>query len=87
MIVLTALALVPRTLLADGPARPNILFALADDWGWPHAGAYGDEVKTPAFDRLAREVVLILHAFVSSPSCTPCRNSIFTCQRSIPMQK
>ena len=24
--------------------RPNILFCLADDWGWPHAGAYGDEV-------------------------------------------
>ena len=82
MIVLTALVLVPRTLLADGPARPNILFALADDWGWPHAGAYGDEVvKTPAFDRLAREGVLIQHAFVSSPSCTPCRNSILTGQQ------
>jgi len=24
--------------------RPNILFAIADDWGWPHAGAYGDPV-------------------------------------------
>ena len=34
--------------------RPNILFALADDWGWPHASAYGDPVvKTPTFDRLA----------------------------------
>ena len=33
--------------------RPNILFAIADDWGWPHAGAYGDPVvKTPTFDRL-----------------------------------
>jgi len=21
--------------------RPNILFLLADDWAWPHAGAYG----------------------------------------------
>ena len=82
MIVLTALVLVPRTLLADGPARPNILFALADDWGWPHAGAYGDEVvKTPTFDRLAREGVLMQHAFVSSPSCTPCRNSILTGQQ------
>jgi hypothetical protein len=19
--------------------RPNIVFAIADDWGWPHAGA------------------------------------------------
>ncbi len=62
--------------------RPNILFALADDWGWPHAGAYGDGVvRTPTFDRLAREGVLFDHAYVSSPSCTPCRNSILTGQQ------
>jgi len=61
--------------------RPNILFAIADDWGWPHAGAYGDPVvKTPAFDRVAREGVLFKHAYISSPSCTPCRNSILTGQ-------
>ena len=43
--------------------RPNILFAIADDWGWPHASAYGDAVvKTPNFDRLAKEGVLF-------PSC------------------
>lgn len=62
--------------------RPNILFALADDWGWPHAGVYGDKVvKTPAFDRLAKEGVLFEHAFISSPSCSPCRNSILTGQQ------
>jgi arylsulfatase A-like enzyme len=62
--------------------KPNILFCLADDWGWPHAGAYGDQVvKTPAFDRLATEGVLFQYAYVSSPSCTPCRNSILTGQQ------
>ena len=61
--------------------RPNILFAMADDWGWPHAGAYGDPVvKTPTFDRLAREGVLFSNAFVASPSCTPSRGAIFTGQ-------
>jgi len=61
--------------------RPNILFCIADDWGWPHAGAYGDPVvKTPAFDRIAREGVLFENAFVSSPSCTPSRNAILTGQ-------
>ncbi|MBT3288026.1 MAG: sulfatase [Victivallales bacterium] len=61
--------------------RPNILFCLADDWGWPHAGAYGDKVvQTPTFDRLAREGVLFENAFVAVPSCTPCRNSILTGQ-------
>lgn len=60
---------------------PNILFCIADDWGWPHAGVYGDPgVKTPTFDRLANEGVLFEHAFVSSPSCTPSRNAILTGQ-------
>jgi len=72
---------VPRSAVAKDN-RPNILFCLADDWGWPHAGAYGDPVvKTPAFDRLAREGVLFRQAFISSPSCTPCRNSIITGQQ------
>ena len=34
---------------------PNILFTIADDWGL-HAGVYGTKwVKTPAFDRVAKE--------------------------------
>ncbi len=71
-----------RAADAEAQARPNILFCLADDWGWPHAGAYGDKVvKTPAFDRLAKEGVLFTHAFVSSPSCTPCRNALLTGQQ------
>ncbi len=65
----------------EPPQRPNILFAIADDWGWPHAGSYGDPVvKTPAFDRLAMEGVLFNHAYISSPSCTPSRNAILTGQ-------
>ena len=61
--------------------RPNILFCIADDWGWPHAGSYGDPVvQTPAFDRLANEGVLFEHAYVSSPSCTPSRNAVLTGQ-------
>ncbi|MBD3675198.1 MAG: sulfatase [Planctomycetaceae bacterium] len=61
--------------------QPNILFCMADDWGWPHAGAYGDPVvKTPTFDRLAREGILFEHAYVSSPSCTPSRGAILTGQ-------
>jgi len=79
LLLAIVLILPPRTATADD--RPNILFCIADDWGWPHAGAYGDEgLKTPTFDRLAREGVVFEHAFVSSPSCTPCRNAILTGQ-------
>ena len=61
--------------------RPNILFCIADDWGWPHAGAYDDPVvKTPAFDQIARNGVLFTNAYISAPSCTPSRNAILTGQ-------
>ena len=61
--------------------RPNILILLGDDWSWPHASAMGDPVvKTPTFDRLAREGVLFENAFVSAPSCTPSRLAIATGQ-------
>lgn len=61
--------------------RPNILFCIADDWSWPHASITADKVvRTPAFDRVAREGVLFENAFVTAPSCTPSRGSIVTGQ-------
>ena len=39
-----------------GDGRPNILLCLSDDQSWPHASAYGEPViRTPVFDRIARE--------------------------------
>jgi len=78
-----AATLARRRIFAATPSdpRPNILFCLADDWGWPHAGALGDKtVRTPAFDRVAREGALFTHAYCASPSCTPSRASILTGQ-------
>ena len=61
------------------PSRPNILVIIADDWSYPHASAYGDRVvKTPTFDRVAREGVLFRNAFAAAPSCTPSRASLLT---------
>lgn len=61
--------------------RPNILFCITDDQSYPHASAYGCRfVKTPAFDRVAREGVLFHNAFVSAPSCCPSRASVLTGQ-------
>src|SRR5512145_2778754 len=66
---------------APVPQRPNILLAIADDWGWPHSPLYGDQVvKTPAFERVAREGVLFTQAYCATPSCTPSRASILTGQ-------
>ncbi|MBL6763830.1 MAG: sulfatase-like hydrolase/transferase [Verrucomicrobiae bacterium] len=66
---------------AGQPERPNIVFLMADDWSSPHAGILGDPaVKTPNFDRVAREGMLFRNAFVSTPSCTPSRLSVLTGQ-------
>ena len=44
------------SLAAQKPKRPNILFTIHDDWSHGHAGAYGCTwVKTPVFDRVARD--------------------------------
>jgi arylsulfatase A-like enzyme len=61
--------------------RPNFLLLMADNWAWPHAGAYGDPVvKTPTFDRLAREGMLFRRAYCSVPSCSPARAVLLTGQ-------
>jgi arylsulfatase A-like enzyme len=57
--------------------QPNILFLIADDWSFPHAGVYGDKVvRTPTFDRLAAEGALFTNAYTASPSCSPSRASV-----------
>ena len=69
------------TILTAEVKKPNIFFAIADDWGWPHAGSYGDNVvKTPTFDKIAKEGLLYNQAYCSSPSCTPSRAAILTGQ-------
>jgi arylsulfatase A-like enzyme len=67
--------------LQASDSRPNILYCLADDWGWPHAGAYGDTTaRTPTFDRLAKKGALFTHCFSAAPSCTPSRAAMLTGQ-------
>ena len=58
---------------------PNILFAIADDQSYPHAGVYGfPEIKTPGFDRVANSGILFTNAFVAAPQCSPSRAAILT---------
>ena len=62
-------------------ARPNIVLAIADDWSFPHASTYGDRtVRTPNFDRVAREGARFTHAFAAAPSCSPSRAALLTGQ-------
>jgi len=54
---ITLLGVAAAALLAStaqaAPAKPNILFIVADDMGFSDAGCYGGEIQTPNLDRLA----------------------------------
>ncbi len=79
--LLTLLLLLPCSLLAAKSDAPNILFCISDDQSYAHTGANGDPViKTPAFDRVAREGLRFVHAFCDAPTCGPSRSAILTGQ-------
>jgi len=84
---LSALLFAASAFAADAE-RPNIVFCFADDWG-RYAGAYAkidsrpslnQIIKTPNIDRVAGEGAIFRHAFVTAPSCTPCRSSLLSGQ-------
>ncbi len=87
-LIFTLAAVLPPLHGISNTNAPNILFAFADDWG-KYASAYAkveeqpsanSVVKTPVFDRIAGNGVLFKHAFVTAPSCTPCRSSLLSGQ-------
>ena len=63
------------------PARPNILFIMADDHAWQAVSAYGEKrhlIQTPNIDRLGREGMRFDHCMVVNSLCGPARASILT---------
>jgi len=79
---LVILALLATATLPAAAEPPNILFAIADDWG-VHAGAYGTPwVRTPHFDRVARDGILFRNAYTPNAKCAPSRACILTGRNS-----
>lgn len=73
--VLVALAALPS--FAAAPAKPNILWLIAEDFG-QHLGCYGTkEVWTPNLDRLASEGVRYTRCYVE-PVCSVSRSEFMT---------
>src|SRR5215472_709007 len=79
--VLTApLALLSRSKTARAAnSRPNILFILADDFGYADLSCYGRrDYTTPNIDRLAAQGVRFTQAYANSPVCTASRTALIT---------
>ena len=70
----------PQTAMAEGETRkPNVIFFLVDDLGWPDVGCYGSSFhETPAIDQLAKEGVKFDNAYATCQVCSPSRASILT---------
>ena len=64
---------------AAAAARPNLVVFIADDLGQLDTTPYGSkEIRTPNFERLARQGLKFTQAFVASPSCAPSRAALLT---------
>lgn len=61
-------------------SRPNVVFILADDFGWADTTLYGhtDLYRTPNLERLARRGMVFNRAYSDSPLCSPTRSAILT---------
>lgn len=67
----------PALLLAAQP--PNIIFILADDFGYGDLGCMGcKDIATPNIDRLAAEGVKFTDFYANAPVCTPTRAGFMT---------
>jgi arylsulfatase A-like enzyme len=73
-----AFALAPAARGADKPARPNVLWLIAEDLG-PHLGYYGTkQVWTPNLDKLAADGLHYTRCFTTCPVCSPSRSAFMT---------
>lgn len=61
-------------------AHPNIIYILADDFGYGDASCYNpnSKINTPHIDRLAKEGMRFTDAHTPSAVCTPTRYGILT---------
>jgi arylsulfatase len=75
---ITTLAIAVVAESADAPARPNVLIVMTDDQGLGDFSFTGNPVlKTPNFDRFARECVRLTDFHVC-PMCSPTRGQLMT---------
>lgn len=81
LAVLAWLALLlPAFADSPKPARPNIIYILADDLGLGDVSCYNPKSawQTPQLDRLAREGMAFTDAHSASSLCTPSRYALLT---------
>lgn len=65
----------------EPPARPNVVFILADDLGWTDLGCQGSKYyETPNLDRLAAKGMRFTQGYTCGPNCQPTRAALMSGQ-------
>lgn len=79
ILIACSLELFPALFAAEA-ARPNIVYVLADDFGYGDAKCFNPDAKipTPHIDRLAGEGMRFTDAHSGSAVCSPTRYGILT---------
>lgn len=76
---LLLVSLATTVAFAASPARPNVIFIVADDLGYGELGTYGGrEIPTPNLDGLARSGVRFTNGYVTASFCGPSRAALLT---------
>lgn len=79
VIVSAYLIAVSQPVAAAEPAKPNVIFILADDLGYGDLGCFGQKhIKTPNIDRLAKEGTRFTQAYAGATVCAPSRCTLMT---------
>ncbi|MES2983082.1 MAG: sulfatase-like hydrolase/transferase [Verrucomicrobiota bacterium] len=66
-------------LFAATPAKPNVLYIVADDLGYGDLGVHGcKDIPTPNLDALAGEGVQFVNGYVTGTVCSPTRCALLT---------
>ena len=66
--------------------QENIIFILADDYGYNDIGYHGSEIHTPNLDRLAATGVKLENYYVQ-PICSPTRSQLLSGRYQVRMYK
>ena len=79
MILLGSVLLFLSNLMAQVPKKTNLLFIITDQQRFDALSLAGNKIlKTPNFDRLAKQGVWFKNAYTQCAVCAPTRASILT---------
>ena len=63
-------------LTINAHSRPNIVFILIDDMGWPDVACYGHAFhETPNIDRLCAQGMKFTDFYAATPVCSSTRST------------